>query len=118
MPNWVKSNSDRSMPSETINLVKLSSIAPKHDKSQFSNTLPNLLNIATRPSISKSDRLRLANMADMSKFSVSKLLIKPDRSSLSKSILDTFVMALMVVMTNSELLKTSMSSDKLMLDKS
>ena len=68
--------------------------------------------------MSRSDRLRLANKLDMSKFSVSKPLIKPLKSRLAKSIVDNFATAPIAVMTNSEFLRTSISSDKLISDKS
>ena len=110
--------SDRSIPSESSNPVRLSSIAPKHDKSRFSNTPPKLLNISIMEERSRSDRFRPANRLDMSKFSTSKPLIKPLKSRLPKSIVDNFPMAPIAVMTNSEFFNASMISDRLISDNS
>ena len=113
---------DKSIPIESINPVKSSLIASKNEKSQFLNMLSKstseLVNISIMPTIPESDKLRLANKLDMSKFSASKLLIKPFKSRLSKSVLDNFDIAVIAVMINSELVKTSISSGMLISDKS
>ena len=109
-----------SMPSETINPPRLSSIAPKHDKSMFSNMLSKsmseLVNMSIRPLTSKSDRLRLASRLDMSKFSASKLLIRPSNLRLSR--LDMSNLDVISLMSKSGLLKISASSAGLIEDRS
>ena len=109
-----------SMPSETINPPKLSSIAPKQDKSMFSNmaakSMSELVNMSAIAEMSKPDRLRLANKLDMSKFSSSKLLTNPFNSSLSR--LDASNLDVIAVMSKSGLLKMPTSSATLIADRS
>ena len=93
--------SARSIPIESSNPVKLSTIPSKQDKSMSLNILPKSRSesstISKIPAISSLDILRLDNKLDMSKLSASKL-IKPDKSSLSESRANNFNTDLMVPM--------------------
>ena len=110
------------MSSDSINPVKLSSIAPKQDKSMFSNmaakSMSELVNMSTIAEMSRSDRLRLDNKLAMSKFSTSKLLIKPSKSRSSNSRPNNFNTAAIVFMSISRLLNMPISSARLIAVKS
>ena len=68
--------------------------------------------------MSRSDRLRLASRLDMSKFSASKLLIRPFKSRSSNSMPNNFNTAATVFMSISRLLKMPITSARLIAVKS
>ena len=69
-------------------------------------------------SMSESDKLRLANKPDISKFSSSKLFIRSSKSRSSNSMPNNLNRAVMVFMSISSLLMMPISSARLILDKS
>ena len=81
-------------------------------------SMSDLVNISVMASISESDRLRLASRLDMSKFSSSKLLIRPSKSRSSNSRPNNLNRAAMVFMSISRLPMISISSGKLIADRS
>ena len=83
-----------------------------------SKSRSELFSISKMPEISSTDKSRLPNKAAISRFSKSKLFIRPDKSRSSNSRPVNFNMAVMEDMSKSGLFNISISSEILIVDKS